>query len=166
MFVDFFTASCFRQIFPCYTGLEAAFSEVFGTKVLRVFLLTIHIHLYCTNGFYSPPPTPSALSKCGLKLVWTVNIVYGNLKFENSQDFAQKSQRNCTFLNSASGFFSCCGHDLERERERWQLFHLEKIETKRPPWKHWKDIFAHFLIWEKDEVLEDFKNHNSTQLYT
>jgi hypothetical protein len=27
---------------------------------------------------------------------------YRNLKSENSQDFAQKSQRNCTFMNSAS----------------------------------------------------------------
>jgi hypothetical protein len=27
---------------------------------------------------------------------------YGNLKSENSQDYAQKPQRNCTFMNSAS----------------------------------------------------------------
>ncbi len=32
-----------------------------------------------------------------------VNIVYGNLKSENSQDYAQKPQQNCTFMNSASG---------------------------------------------------------------
>jgi hypothetical protein len=37
-----------------------------------------------------------------LKLVCNVNIVYGNLKSENSQDYAQKPQRNCTFWNSAS----------------------------------------------------------------
>ncbi len=53
-----------------------------------------------TNGFY-PPPTPS-LSKSGLKLVCNVNIVYGDRKSENSQDYAQKPQRNCTFTNSAS----------------------------------------------------------------
>ncbi len=51
-----------------------------------------------TNGFYHPP-----LIKSGLKLVCNVNIVYGNLKSENSQDYAQKPQRNCTFINSASG---------------------------------------------------------------
>ncbi len=28
---------------------------------------------------------------------------YRNLKSENSQDYAQKLQRNCTFMNSASG---------------------------------------------------------------
>jgi hypothetical protein len=28
---------------------------------------------------------------------------YRNLKSENSQDYAQKPQRNCTFMNSASG---------------------------------------------------------------
>jgi hypothetical protein len=46
---------------------EAKFLDVIGTKVLRVFL---------------PPP----LSKSGLKLVCTVNIVYGKLKTENSPD--------------------------------------------------------------------------------
>jgi hypothetical protein len=35
---------------------------------------------------------------------------YGNLKPENSQDYAQKPQRNCTIMNSASGskYPSCC----------------------------------------------------------
>jgi hypothetical protein len=33
------------------------------------------------------------LSKSDLKLVYHVNIVYGNLKSENSQDYAQKPQR-------------------------------------------------------------------------
>ncbi len=28
---------------------------------------------------------------------------YRNLKSENSQDYAQKPQQNCTFMNSASG---------------------------------------------------------------
>jgi hypothetical protein len=40
---------------------------------------------------FHPPP-----SKSGLKLVC------GNLKSENSQDYAQKPQQNCTFINSAS----------------------------------------------------------------
>ncbi len=37
-----------------------------------------------------------------LKLVCNVNIVYRNFKSENSQDYAQKPQRNFTFMNSAS----------------------------------------------------------------
>jgi hypothetical protein len=45
---------------------EAEILDVVGTK-LGAFLLAIHI-----------------------------NIAYGNLKFENSQDYAQKHQRNCT----------------------------------------------------------------------
>jgi hypothetical protein len=32
-----------------------------------------------------------------------VKIVYRNLKSENSKDYAQKSQRNCPFMNSVSG---------------------------------------------------------------
>ncbi len=50
---------------------------------------------------FTPPP-PSPLSKSGLKLVCKVNIVYGNLRSDNFQDYAQKPQRNCTFMNSAS----------------------------------------------------------------
>jgi hypothetical protein len=47
--------------------------------------------------------TPIPLRKSSLKLVCYVHIVYGNPKPENSQDYDQKPQRNCTFINSASG---------------------------------------------------------------
>jgi hypothetical protein len=80
------------------SSLDAEFLDVFGTKVLRVFLLAIHSHLF-TNGYYSP----SSLSKSGLKLICNVNIVYGKLKSKISQDYAQKPKRNCTFMNSATG---------------------------------------------------------------
>jgi hypothetical protein len=39
----------------------------------------------------------------GLKLICNVNIVFGKLKSEKFQDYAQKPQRNGTFKNSASG---------------------------------------------------------------
>jgi hypothetical protein len=52
-------------------------------KALRVFLLAIHSNLY--QRILLPH---SALSKSGLKLVCNVNIVYENLKSENSQDYA------------------------------------------------------------------------------
>ncbi len=45
--------------------------------------------------------SPHPLTKSSLKLFCNANIVYGNLKSENSQDYAQKPQRNCTFMNSA-----------------------------------------------------------------
>jgi len=45
---------------------------------------------------------PSPLES-GLKLGCNVNIVYGNLRSEISQDYAQKPQRNFTVMNSASG---------------------------------------------------------------
>ncbi len=34
--------------------------------------------------------------------LYYVDIVYRNLKSEKSQDYAQKPQQNCTFMNSAS----------------------------------------------------------------
>jgi hypothetical protein len=87
------------------------------TKVWRVFLLAIHSHLfsfalrffffnllqflefnYCTlyrrkeeNLIENLPPS-----------LWLKNP-YRNLKSENSQDFAQKPQRNWTLMNSTSG---------------------------------------------------------------
>jgi hypothetical protein len=42
------------------------------------------------------------MSKIDLKLVCNVNIVYGHLKSDNSQDYAQKPQQNRTFMNLAS----------------------------------------------------------------
>ncbi len=48
-------------------------------------------------------PRPLPLNKSGLKLVYIVKIVYENLKSgENSPVYAQKPQRNCTFMISAS----------------------------------------------------------------
>ncbi len=55
---------------------------------------------------FPPPPPPTPFSQSGLKLVCNVNIVYGNLKFGNSQDYAPKSQRNCTYVNSAAELLS------------------------------------------------------------
>ncbi len=75
-----------------------------------------------------PHPTLPPPSKSGLKLVCNVNIVYGNLKSENSQYSAQKPQRNCTFMNSASGNIKqneFCGRqpatNVERIRSEAQL---------------------------------------------
>jgi hypothetical protein len=71
-----------------FASPEAEFLNVIGTIVLRVFFLAIHSHL-------------PLLNNSGLKQVFNVNIVYGNLKSDNSQDFAQP-QRNSPFMNSAS----------------------------------------------------------------
>jgi hypothetical protein len=72
--------------------------DVIGTKVLRVFLLAIHSHLY--KRILLPAPPWSKVVETGLY------NVYGNLKSEISQDYIQKPQRNCTFMNSASVYAS------------------------------------------------------------
>jgi hypothetical protein len=55
---------------------------VIGKKVFTAFLILLYaIHL---------------------KLVCHGNILYGNLKSKNSQDYAQKPHRNSSFMNSAS----------------------------------------------------------------
>ncbi len=91
------------QVGICSVNPEAEFLDVIGTKVFRVFLLTIHSQLY--QLILLPPPH---LEKSELKLACNVNIVYGNLKSENSQDYAQKPQRNCTSQNSASAVTPSC----------------------------------------------------------
>jgi hypothetical protein len=55
---------------------------VTGAKVFRVFLLATVFTVTSAEG----------LSESGLKLVCYVNIVYGNLKSENSEDYAQKAE--------------------------------------------------------------------------
>jgi hypothetical protein len=60
-------------------------------KSFNSFPLTIH----------SPPLSPEKKKwfDTGLKC----NIVYGNIKSENTQDYGQKRpQRDCTFMNLAS----------------------------------------------------------------
>ncbi len=60
---------------------EAEFLDVIGTKVLRVF-----------PPCFSQSRFLFLRGKGGLKLVCNVNIVYGNFRSENSQDYGQKHQ--------------------------------------------------------------------------
>jgi hypothetical protein len=98
--------------------------EEIQTKVLRVFLLAIQSHLYsfvlkflCNFYFFklTQPLTCfhsvllSTVKEKGGKpdrkphsLPYDLRNPHRNLKSENTQDFAQKPQRNCTFMNSAS----------------------------------------------------------------
>ncbi len=41
---------------------------------------------------FTPPPPKKKLRKSGWKLVGNINILYGNLKSENSQAYARKPQ--------------------------------------------------------------------------
>jgi hypothetical protein len=83
---------------------EAEFLDEIQTKVLRVFLLVIHSHLYSFALKFkflqtlTQPLTVSVKEK-GRKpdrkpypLLYGVRIPYRDLKSENSQDYAQKPQ--------------------------------------------------------------------------
>jgi hypothetical protein len=66
------------------------------------------LHLLTDCNVPHPP-----LSKRGLKkLVGNENILYGNLKSENSQDYVQTPQRNCMFMNFF-GFSTTIGPNQE-----------------------------------------------------
>jgi hypothetical protein len=71
-----------------------------------------------SGGFYS---RPSSMSKIVLKLVCNVNIVFGNLTPENSQDYTQKPQRNRTSMNSTSVVLWAL----------WLYFHADDSSTKK-----------------------------------
>ncbi len=97
----------------------AEFLDEIQKKVLIVVLFAIHSHLYCTalaGDFYffklKQPPTVSrvkylyTVEEKGGKperkpypLSYGIRNPYRNLKSENSQDYAQKPQRNCSFMN-------------------------------------------------------------------
>jgi hypothetical protein len=75
-------------------GSEAEFLDNIQTKLLRVYFQAIHSH-----------PDSFEISISSI-LPYGLRNPYKNLKSENSQDFAQISQQNCTIMNSASGFIS------------------------------------------------------------
>ncbi len=93
-------SAIFCSIFLCTTGISCqSWGRILGRnwyENLKSFPPCYSQSPLLTD--FTPPPP-----KNGLKLVCNVNIVYGNLKSENSEDYAQKPQRNCVFTNSATG---------------------------------------------------------------
>ncbi len=94
---------------------EAEFLGGIQTKLLRFFLLAIHSHLYSfalrfpfvqthatSYSFYSSVTVKEKGGK-PYPLPYNLRNPYRNLKSENSQDYAQRPQRNCMFMNSTSG---------------------------------------------------------------
>jgi hypothetical protein len=98
---------------------EAEFLEKIQTKVLKVFLLVTHSHLYSfafrfifLETYATPYSFHSSVAvhkeeggKPDRKLhplPFGLRNPCRKLKCENSQDYAEKPQQNCTFMNSAS----------------------------------------------------------------
>jgi hypothetical protein len=80
------------------------FLGVIGTKVLRVSSLLFTVA--STNGFSPPPPPQQKRIETGLYY----NILYGNLKSENSKDqrLCPEPQRNFEIHVHEFGFFTHC----------------------------------------------------------
>jgi hypothetical protein len=85
---------------PSLSSLEAEFLNVIGTKVFTSFPSSYSQSPLLTD-FTSPTPWSEVVR----------NIAYGNLKSENSQDYAQKPQRNFTVMNSDSDFLIYTNHN-------------------------------------------------------
>ncbi len=76
-------------------------------------------------------------------MVCNVNIVFGNLKSENSQDYSQKPQRNCMFMNSASVHVVHCTVGKE---QRWTHNRRIKVENQKNLLECKKtEVSKHFL---------------------
>jgi hypothetical protein len=54
-----------------------------------------------------------------------------NFKYENSQDYAQKPQRNCTFMNSSSAGGKRCSVGFHEVYERCRVSSSEHFITVR-----------------------------------
>jgi hypothetical protein len=82
---------------------------------------------------YSQSPL---LTDLKLKLGCNVSIVYGNLMSENSQDYVRKPQRNCTSMNSSSGFLISPSVPLpQRVLERRRLGYVVFVLLILGGWK-------------------------------
>ncbi len=136
-------------------GTETEFLDEIQTKVLRVFLLVILSHLYsfalrylflqthaASYSFYN---SVSVQCKGERRKTWKITIFPSllfmkfiqNLKSENSQDYAQKPQQNCTFINSASGMivkgpYSVWSLLVEHYRPNRQTFMIRLPQNTKP----------------------------------
>ncbi len=87
-YVPMYSNKCSEIGKPSLLQSEAEFLDVIGIKILRVFLLAIHSHLYALTDF-TPPPPPSPEQKWFETVMWYKHCIQ-KPKSENSQDDAQK----------------------------------------------------------------------------
>ncbi len=132
--ISLFQAILFTAIYWFLSVLDR--SDTRG-RILRRNWDKRDFHLFLLLIHFTPPPPP--LSKSGLKLVCNVNFVYGNLKSENSQDYAQKPERNCTFMNSASAYQNQCGSDYRTLN--FKIQDLDVVEF------HWCGKLTVFILF-------------------
>ena len=104
-----------------FSHTEAEFLDEIQTRVLRVFSLCyIHSYLYnfsicissnsrnllqflqCSYLLYTVKEKGGKPDRKPYALFYGLRNQYRNLKSENSHNYAQKPQRNCTFISLAS----------------------------------------------------------------
>jgi hypothetical protein len=118
------TAMLYFKYHPIYifsfSFPDIAFLDVFQTKVVRVFLLatvftvtyfhffklTQPLTVFIVQSQYNVKEKGGKPDKKPCPLPYDLRNPYRNLKSENSDDHAQKPQRKCTFMNSASARLS------------------------------------------------------------
>ncbi len=98
-----------RDIGPSKTSYaeEEFLSEIRTKKVLKVFLFLFttwpfQIHATSYSSTVQLLYTVEEKGRNHTPSLWSKNSYTETLKSENSQDYAQKPQGNCTFMNSAS----------------------------------------------------------------
>ena len=69
----------------------------------------------------------SSNSRRLLQFLYSLRNPYRNLKSENSQDYAQKPQRNCTFMNSASVALT----EVLYIKHGYGIYPLTNVQTKK-----------------------------------
>jgi len=89
----------------------------------------------------------------GFETGLNVNIAYGNLKSEYSQDYAQNPQRNDTFMNSASGETIMYTTYIvsKRAMRGYQIIRMgfEQSNNQLTRWKWGEGVLVNLLMFDR-----------------
>jgi hypothetical protein len=111
-FLDEIQTKVLRVSPPCYSQSPLQLCLEISTSSNSQNLFQFLDFSYCT---YIVKEKGGKPDRKPYPLPYRLRKLYRNLKSENSQDYAQKPQQNCLFMNSASGcIFRCTVRDERR----------------------------------------------------